>query len=99
MALALSTFLGVSAATRADDDSAPASDATARPLATDFCSQDRVSVDFGSQYRITHAFNLYFNAKNLTNTPLKFTAGRGEKRVIQREFYGATPQAGFNYRW
>jgi TonB-dependent receptor len=66
--------------------------------ATDVWSQDRVSVDFGSQYRITHAFSLYFNAKNLTNTPLKFTEGRGEDRVIQREFYGTTLQAGFNYR-
>ena len=66
--------------------------------ATDVWSQERVSVDFGSQWHITQPFSLYFNAKNLTNTPLKFTEGRGENRVIQREFYGTTLQAGFNYR-
>jgi outer membrane receptor protein involved in Fe transport len=66
--------------------------------ATDVWSQDRLSVDFGSQWQITQPFSLYFNAKNLTNTALKFTEGRGENRVIQREFYGTTLQAGFNYR-
>jgi hypothetical protein len=55
-------------------------------------------VDFGSQWRISAPFSLYFNAKNLTNTPLKITEGSGENRLVQREFYGVTLQAGFNYK-
>jgi TonB-dependent receptor len=66
--------------------------------ATDVWAQKRLSVDFGSQYQVTRLFSLYFNAKNLTNTALKFTAGAADNRVIQREFYGATLQAGFNFR-
>jgi TonB-dependent receptor len=67
--------------------------------ATDIWSQERVSVDFGSQYQITDPFSVYFNAKNLTNTALKFTEGAGEDRVIQREFYGITLQLGANYKF
>jgi hypothetical protein len=66
--------------------------------ATDFWTQGRLSVDFGSQWRISAPFSLYFNAKNLTNTPLKITEGSGENRLVQREFYGVTLQAGFNYK-
>ncbi len=66
--------------------------------ATDIWSQKRLSVDFGSQFQVTSLFSLYFNAKNLTNTPLKFTEGSGDDRVIQREFYGVTLQAGFNLK-
>jgi TonB-dependent receptor len=64
---------------------------------TDFWTQERLSVDFGSQWRISAPFSLYFNAKNLTNTALKITEGSADTRVIQREFYGITLQAGFNY--
>ena len=39
-----------------------------------------VSVDFGSQYKITEPFSVYLNVKNLTNTPLKFTEGPGPDR-------------------
>jgi outer membrane receptor protein involved in Fe transport len=66
--------------------------------ATDVWSQERLSVDFGSQWRISAPFSVYFNAKNLTNMVLKFTEGAGDNRVIQREFYGVTLQAGFNYK-
>jgi hypothetical protein len=34
----------------------------------------------------------------LPNTPLKLTAGPGENRIIEREFYGITVQAGVNYK-
>jgi len=67
--------------------------------ATDVWSQKRVSVDFGSQFQVTDPFGLYLNAKNLTNTPLKFTEGPGDNRVIQREFYGVTLQFGFDYKF
>ncbi len=65
--------------------------------ALDIWAQDRFSVDLGSQYKLNEAFKVYLNVKNLTNTPLKLTEGPGGDRVIQREFYGITVQAGFNY--
>jgi len=67
--------------------------------ATDIWTQDRLSVDFGSQFKISEPLSVYFNAKNLTNTALKLTEGQGENRVIQREFYGLTFQAGVNYKF
>ena len=62
--------------------------------ALDIWTQERFSVDFGSQYKVNEWLKLYFNVKNLTNTPLKFTEGPGPNRVIQREFYDATLQFG-----
>ena len=67
--------------------------------ALDIWTQERFSVDFGSQYKIKDAFNVYFNAKNLTNTALKATEGSGPDRVIQREFYGITLQIGGNFKF
>lgn len=61
--------------------------------------QDRVSLDFGSQYKVSEPLSFYLNVKNLTNTPLKFTEGEGENRVIQREFYGVTLQFGGTYKF
>ncbi len=61
--------------------------------ATDIYSEARTSLDFGSRYFITDVFSVYLNAKNLTNTPLKYTEGsRG--RPNQREFYRETIQLG-----
>ncbi len=62
---------------------------------TDVFSEPRLSVDFGSSYAISPQVSVYFNAKNLTNTPLTFAEGESQ-RVIQREFYRQTYQAGVN---
>jgi TonB-dependent receptor len=59
----------------------------------DLYSERRFSLDFGSSYAINKRVSVYFNAKNLTNTPLTFTEGQSN-RVIQREFYGQTYQLG-----
>jgi TonB-dependent receptor len=67
--------------------------------ATDIWSQERLSVDLGSQFQVSAPLSVYFNAKNLTNTALKFTEGPGTDRVIQREFYGVTLQAGATYKF
>jgi TonB-dependent receptor len=67
--------------------------------ATEDWTQERFSVDFGSQYKVTDALGVYLNLKNLTNTPLKFTEGPGENRVIQREFYGITLLFGGTYKF
>jgi hypothetical protein len=42
--------------------------------------------------------NGFVDTVQFDNTALKFTEGPGDNRVIQREFYGATLQAGFNFR-
>ncbi len=62
---------------------------------TDVYSEPRVSLDLGSSYAVNKQVSLYFNAKNLTNTPMVFSEG-ASNRVIQREFYGATYQFGLN---
>ena len=67
--------------------------------ALDAWTQERFSLDFGSQYHVTEPFSVYFNAKNLSNTPLKFTEGPGDNRIIQREFYGVTLQFGGTYKF
>jgi TonB-dependent receptor len=62
--------------------------------ATDIWSQPRFSLDFGATYAVTDFLSLFFDAKNLTNTALKFTEGPGANRPIQREYYDATLLAG-----
>src|SRR5581483_4552976 len=62
--------------------------------ATDIWSQPRYSLDFGATYAINEWLTAFFDAKNLTNTPLKFTEGPGANRPIQREYYDATLLAG-----
>jgi len=59
-----------------------------------FC-EPRFSVDFGGSYALNKQVSVYFNAKNMTNTPLVYSQGTAD-RVIQREFYGATYLTGVN---
>lgn len=65
--------------------------------ATDTWSQDRFNLDLGVSYTINRNFTCYFNVKNLTDTPLKFTDGAAADRIIQREFYGVTVQTGVRF--
>ena len=62
--------------------------------AFDVYSSPRLTLDVGSSYAISHSVQIYFDAKNLLNTPLKFTEGTSESRPIQREFYDMTLLAG-----
>lgn len=66
--------------------------------ATDVFSESRTSVDFGSSYAINDNFSIYFNAKNLTDTALRFVEA-GSGRTIQREFYGPTYQLGLTINY
>jgi TonB-dependent receptor len=58
--------------------------------ATDIYSRRRLTLDIGSSYAFTHYVKLFFDAKNLLNTPLEFTEGKSDARPIQREFYDIT---------
>jgi TonB-dependent receptor len=61
---------------------------------TDVYSRHRTTLDLGTSYAIAHQIKVYFDAKNLLNTPLEFTEGRSDSRPIQREFYDITLLAG-----
>ncbi|MDE2448597.1 MAG: TonB-dependent receptor [Gammaproteobacteria bacterium] len=61
--------------------------------ATDVYEDARTTVDFSSRYYVIPDVSLYFNAKNLTNSPLRFYEG-SSNRPIQREFYEYTLEAG-----
>jgi TonB-dependent receptor len=62
--------------------------------ATDVYSRHRLTLDLGSSYAIAHEVKVYFDAKNLLNTPVEFTEGTSDSRPIQREFYDITLLAG-----
>jgi TonB-dependent receptor len=61
---------------------------------TDVYSSARLTMDFGASYAVSHVVRVYFDAKNLLNTPLEFTEGPSWTRPIQREFYDVTLLAG-----
>jgi TonB-dependent receptor len=59
----------------------------------DVIQDDRTTLDFTSAYEFDKHWQVYFNAKNLLNTPLRYYEGE-PNRPIQREFYDATFEAG-----
>ncbi len=52
----------------------------------DVYNAKRTSMDFGSSYAFNEKLSIYFNVKNLLNTPHAFYEGTPD-RPIQREFY------------
>ena len=60
---------------------------------SDIYNDYRTSMDFGSAYSFSDHWGIYFNVKNLLNTPHTFYMGTPD-RPIQREFYGQTYQLG-----
>jgi TonB-dependent receptor len=61
-------------------------------------STPRFRLDLGATYDITDQMQLYFDAKNLTNTLLEFTQTKSTYYPIQREFYGPTYFLGIRVR-
>ena len=61
--------------------------------AHDVFQSPRTTLDLNATYQLAKSVALYFNAKNLTNAPLRFYEG-SSNRPIQREFYDATLEAG-----
>ncbi len=64
---------------------------------TDNFEDHRTTVDFTSSYAFTDFLEGYFNAKNLTNAPLRFYE-RSENRPLQREFYLYTLEWGLRVK-
>ncbi len=63
---------------------------------SDVYNAKRTSMDFGSSYALNDKLSLYFNVKNLLNTPHAFYEGTPD-RPIQREFYGQDYLFGVRY--
>ena len=59
---------------------------------------DRFTLDLTTSYQLTHAVSLYFNAKNLTDEPLRYYEGAAD-RPIQREFYDVTLEGGLRAKF
>jgi TonB-dependent receptor len=55
-------------------------------------------LDLGTQWSVSRSFEIYFNVKNLLDTPIRYTQGPNG-RTIQREFYGLTYQMGVTSRF
>ncbi len=66
--------------------------------ATDVFQDHRFTLDFNGSYDVNSYAQLYFNAKNLTNAPLRFYEGT-VNRPIQREYYDATFEGGIKLKF
>lgn len=65
--------------------------------ARDIFQDRRVTLDANASYDLNRNVSLYFNAKNLTNAPLRFYEGTSN-RPIQRELYDVTVEGGVKIR-
>ena len=63
---------------------------------TDTIQDNRLTLDFSSSYKVDKNWTVYFNARNLLNTPLRYYEG-STNRPIQREFYDATYEGGVRF--
>jgi TonB-dependent receptor len=64
----------------------------------DVIQDGRTTLDFTSSYQFTQNYGLYFEAKNLLNTPLRYYEGSSD-RPIQREFYDVTIEGGVRVKY
>jgi TonB-dependent receptor len=66
--------------------------------ATDSIQDNRLTLDFTSSYDVHKNVQVYFNVKNLLNTPLRFYVNNSSF-PIQREYYEQTFEAGIRVRF
>ena len=64
----------------------------------DTIQDNRLTLDWTSSYQFNRNWTIYFNAKNLLNTPLRYYEGTSN-RPIQREFYDVTYEAGVRVKF
>ncbi len=67
--------------------------------AFDSIQDNRLTMDFTTSYRFLPNWTVYFNAKNLTNEPLRFYSGEGKSFPIQREIYDVTFEGGIRAKF
>ncbi len=65
---------------------------------SDTIEDDRTTLDLAASYRFSPMWQVYFNARNLTNAPLRFFVGN-PTFPIQREFYEQTYEAGVRFHF
>lgn len=66
--------------------------------ATDVFQDSRTTLDFNGSYEVTDRVQVFCNAKNLTNAPLRFYEGT-PSRPIQREYYDVTLESGVKLKF
>ena len=64
----------------------------------DTIQDKRLTMDFASSYKVDRRWTVYFNVKNLLNTPLRYYEGE-TYRPIQREFYDVTYEGGIRAKF
>lgn len=64
----------------------------------DTFQDQRTQLDLTSSFQVTRNMALYFNAKNLNNSPLRYYEGFAN-RTTQREFYDQSYEAGFRFKF
>ncbi|WP_242185847.1 TonB-dependent receptor [Sphingomonas sp. CARO-RG-8B-R24-01] len=64
----------------------------------DTFEDQRTQLDLTSSYQVTRNMAVYFNAKNLNNSPLRYYEGLSN-RTTQREFYDQSYEAGFRFKF
>ena len=69
-----------------------------RSAGSDVFQDDKTQVDLTASYDVTRQVNVYFNARNLTNGPLRYYEGF-KNRPIQREYYDVSYEAGVRFHF
>lgn len=64
----------------------------------DIFEDQRTQLDLTSSYQVTRNMAVYFSARNLTNSPLRYYEGFAN-RTTQREFYDQSYEAGFRFKF
>lgn len=64
----------------------------------DTFEDQRTQLDLTTSYQVTRNMAVYFNARNLNNSPLRYYEGFAN-RTIQREFYKQSYEAGFRFNF
>ncbi len=64
----------------------------------DTFEDQRTQLDLTSSYQLTRIMAVYFNARNLNNSPLRYYEGL-PNRTTQREFYEQSYEAGFRFKF
>lgn len=64
----------------------------------DTFEDQRTQLDLTSSYQVTPQMAVYFNARNLNNSPLRYYEGL-PNRTTQREFYDQSYEAGFRFKF